>query len=88
MNDISIFFQVSSLSLSFQQLIRIKRDAIHLRITMDRNIPDVWNIFSLSGPNYGQNRHPVNRNHLLMNDGFHVNWASYDQGMLQKWCDR
>ena len=55
---------------------------------MDRNIPDVWNIFSLSGPNYGQNRHPVNRNHLLMNDGFHVNWASYDQGMLQKWCDR
>jgi hypothetical protein len=23
-----------------------------------------------------------------MKDGLHVNWSSYDQGMLQQWCDR
>jgi len=54
---------------------------------MDRSIPDVWNIFSLSGPNYGQGSHS-GRTHHLMKDGLHVNWTSYDHGMLQKWCDR
>ena len=58
--------------------------------TMDRTIPDVWNIFSLSGPNYGYGSHPSNRTSTQhhMTDGFHVNWSAYDQGMLQKWCDR
>ena len=57
---------------------------------MDRTIPDVWNIFSLSGPNYGYGSHPSNRTSTQhhMTDGFHVNWSAYDQGMLQKWCDR
>ena len=54
---------------------------------MDRGIPDVWNIFSLSGPNYGQGANSRKPN-TLINDGFHVNWSTYDQGMLQKWCDR
>lgn len=58
---------------------------------MDRSIPDVWNIFALSGSNYGQasnNSHGRVASHNLMKDGFHVNWSSYDQGMLQQWCDR
>ena len=56
-------------------------------LKMDRSIPDVWNIFSMSGPNYGQGSHS-GRTHHLMKDGFHVNWSSYDHVMLQKWCDR
>lgn len=57
------------------------------RLKMDRSIPDVWNIFSLSGPNYGQGSHSGKTHHLIK-DGFHVNWSSYEGGMLQKWCDR
>ena len=54
---------------------------------MDRNIPDVWNIFALSGPNYGQGS-SSGRARQVIKDGLHVNWSSYDQSMLQQWCDR
>lgn len=42
---------------------------------MDRQIPDVWNIFSLSaGPDYNQRKQYVN----------HFNWSNFND----KWCDR
>merc|ERR1712038_877963 len=54
---------------------------------MDRQIPDVWNIFSLSGPDYSQNRtsQQQQNNYSFFH---HVNWTTENQALLHKWCDR
>ena len=54
---------------------------------MDRQIPDVWNIFSLSGPDYSQNRtsQQQRNNYSFFH---HVNWTTENQALLHKWCDR
>lgn len=49
---------------------------------MDRQIPDVWNIFSLtSGPDYQQKRATVPSFH-------HWNHVGRSQDLLHRWCDR
>jgi hypothetical protein len=51
---------------------------------MERQIPDVWNIFALSGPSSGRDetrRPPVDT-------GLHLNWSQRNQDLLLKWCDR
>ena len=53
---------------------------------MERQIPDVWNIFSLSGPDYSQQRAAQQSN---VNYPFlHTNWSNNHQALLHKWCDR
>lgn len=52
---------------------------------MDRQIPDVWNIFSLSGPDYSQQRAAQQQSNYPY---FHVNWSNNHQALLHKWCDR
>ncbi len=46
---------------------------------MDRQIPDVWRIFSLSGPEYNhhQNRAPIYPN-------MHVNWSHANTELLNR----
>lgn len=60
---------------------------------MERQIPDVWNIFSLSGPDYSQQQQrrtaaaassTADANYPY----FHVNWSNHNQDLLHKWCDR
>jgi len=54
---------------------------------MERQIPDVWNIFSLtSGPDY-QNRQNMNQNHPNFAN-YHQHWTSKSQDLLHKWSDR
>jgi len=63
---------------------------------MDRQIPNVWNIFSLAaGPDPNQRqqisnqpqhyRHQPQQQH---HQNFHLNWSTKSQDLLHKWCDR
>eukprot|EP00093_Oithona_nana_P006005 06005.XXX_305654_306517_1 [CDS] Oithona nana genome sequencing. len=55
---------------------------------MDRQIPDVWNIFSISGPppDYKTKKSTTNTN--PNNWSYHHNWNVRSQEMLHKWSDR
>ena len=62
---------------------------------MERQIPDVWNIFSLSGPDYSQKQQQQQRRTAAAASTadanypyFHVNWTNHNQDLLHKWCDR
>jgi hypothetical protein len=56
---------------------------------MERQIPDVWNIFSLSGPNYGlKSQQGDDSRRPQIEAGIHVNWSPKNQDLLLKWCDR
>ncbi len=49
---------------------------------MDRQIPDVWNIFSIPGPDYHYQRPNYHAN-------YHLNWSNArSQELLHKWSDR
>lgn len=53
---------------------------------MDRQIPDVWNIFSLtSGPDYAAKRA---QNQFAMNWNSSHGGAARSQDLLHRWCDR
>ena len=49
---------------------------------MERQIPDVWNIFALSGSTYNRDESKRTEN------GIHVNWSQRNQDLLNRWCDR
>ena len=51
---------------------------------MERQIPDVWNIFSLTGPSYSKDESKRSQ----VENGFHINWTQRNQDLLLKWCDR
>lgn len=56
---------------------------------MDRQIPDVWNIFSLAaGPDY-HHRNNVNQfNNPRDYKNYHYNWTTKSQDVLHQWCNR
>ena len=58
-------------------------------VNMDRRIPDVWDIFSLTGPGwtYDSSRRVGAR---YDHNGMHTNWSPHARNtqMLMQWCDR
>jgi hypothetical protein len=64
---------------------------------MDRQIPDIWNIFSIGGPDYSNKHNTINNQFNQFSPavagaadggGIHVNWSSRNQDLLNKWTDR
>lgn len=55
---------------------------------MDRQIPDVWNIFSLAGPPPDYKTKKATANTNPNNWSYHHNWNVRSQEMLHKWSDR
>merc|ERR1711974_540115 len=54
---------------------------------MDRQIPDVWNIFSLTvGPEY--HYHHQQQQRSVQYPNFHLQWPAKSQDLLHRWCDR
>jgi len=51
---------------------------------MERQIPEVWSIFSLSGPSKSTDESRRNR----VENGIHVNWSQRNQDLMMKWSDR